>query len=296
MTIEGTLARCGKPLMILCCILAVSLVFTVLVFPLIYLAATSLFDVRPFEHSAAFVGLANYIAVVKDARFIDSAKFTLLYSMASTMGQLASGLVMAFAIAQWRGWWQRALSSALMLPFLLVPSVVVVQIWRYLGDARVGMLTDYFEKLTGQRILMFSPELILGTLVLVSIWVYAPFVMLVMSSRLAQIPQSHLDVVALDGGGWRTTLRHVYVPQLLPAVAAVTALRFVLMATKFDLPYLLLGSGPASANMGPTSVYLYVRTYEEMNYGAGAAAGLIMALVSLVPVWFMLRRSESVPA
>jgi ABC-type sugar transport system permease subunit len=251
----------------------------VVVFPLGYMAAVSLTDRRAFSDDAAFVGLRNYAAVIRDPAFRRAAFNAFLYAGGSTAGQMIVGTAMALLLAQWTKRVQNVLRVLLLAPYMLVPTVITVYVWRFLSDPDVGILTRF----TG--ITLFSPQWVMIGLILVSVWVFAPFVMVLVSARLRQIPRAYYETVALDGAGAWRRFRYVTLPQILPILLATSALRFVLMATKFDLPYLLLGSGPSSLRHGPIAVYLYEVAYERAAHGLACAAAILLCVALLLPIW-----------
>lgn len=264
-------------------VLGIAATFTVVVaaaiFPFGYMLWVSLTDRRAFSSGAAFVGLTNYATVVHDSTFGRAAMNATVYSLGSTLGQVLVGTSMALLLVQWARRAQNALRVLFFVPYMLVPTIVTVYVWRFLCDSQVGVLT----RMTG--VALFTPEWVMVGLIIVSVWVFAPFVMVLVLARLRQIPRSYYDTVTLDGANAWGRFAHVTLPQILPTLVSTAALRLVLMATKFDLPYLLLGSGPSSLRHGPIAVYLYEVTYERGAHGIGCAAAILTCMVLLVPLW-----------
>ena len=260
-------------------LMAIVILLTVeVLFPLGYMGWVSLTDKRAFSDDYSFVGLHNYISVLGDESFRRSAINTLIYALGSGGGQVFVGAGLAMLISAWPRRKQAILAAILIMPYAVVPVVVSVYIWRFLCDMHVGLIT----RLTG--IALFSPEWVTVGLIVVSVWIFSPFVMILVLYRLRQIPSSYYETIAGEGAGSWTLFRYVTLPQVLPTLRATLGLRLILMATKFDLPYLLLGSGPASLRHGTVAVFLYETAYEQMRYGLACASALLLVAGLLIPV------------
>jgi multiple sugar transport system permease protein len=77
----------------------------------------------------------------------------------------------------------------------------------------------------------------------------------------------------------------VLLPQLMPVIALLTVLRFILTYTKFDDVYLLTGGG-AGTEVVSVRVYQFLTRFDV---GAAAAQALVLALVLIVLLVVYLR-------
>lgn len=262
-----------------------TLLLLVVVFPVLYLTYLSFTGHRAFTDTYPFVGLQNYEVLLRNTAFLHSLRNTATYAVGSMAGQVVFGTAVALLVACWPHHLQNYIRALLFTPYVIVPTAVVAQTWRLLGDSKVGLLPG-----------LFAPDYIPMTLIAVSVWCFAPFTMMLVMARIDQIPRSHYDIVALDGGGRWAAFRHVILPHITNTIAATALLRLIIMATKFDLPYLLLGSGLASTRHGPVSIFLFEHTYERMNYGEGCAGAVLVCLALVIPMAVALRGRVLVPA
>lgn len=265
------------------------MLFIAVIFPMFYIGAISLTDHKGYASELNFVGLKNYIQVFGDSAFLIAMKNTLFFATASTSGMIVCGTILAFIVNRWQRKQQYLVQVLFFIPYYTVPLVVVAQIWHFLADINVGIITN----LTGIR--LFTPSYIMFALILVTIWIFSPFVMALVLARLRQIPKALLDSLTLDGAGALDKFRYIIFPHLLPVFISVAVLRFILTATKFDLPYLLLGSGAAAFQHAPVAIYLFEKAYEETSYGVSSAAAMLSLLTLLIPVFFTLRYRFGIP-
>jgi len=249
------------------------------------LIGVSLTSLRGFSSNYSYLGLWNYVEAFRQPEFWRGARNTITYAIGSCIGQTVLGTVMALVLGGWQARTRRAIAIVFFVPYLVVPAVIAVQLWRFLIDPRVGAITLAIHRVTGHETYFMSEGLVMISLIGISTWMFAPFVMLVVSRSIEEIPSRRFEVIALDGGRSADTFRHVVFPAIGPAILGVALLRLVLMATKFDVPYLFLGSGPLSSKFGPTTVLIYELAYERLRYGEASAVGVMMLLTLFLVIW-----------
>lgn len=59
-----------------------------------------------------------------------------------------------------------------------------------------------------------SPHYAMLSIIIVQVWACAPYVMLMMTAGLQQLPTDLYESADLDGAGWFKKLRHITVPLL----------------------------------------------------------------------------------
>ena len=276
-------------LSILAILSVVALLCMAVIFPVFYIGIISLTDHKGYASELNFVGLKNYLQVIDDPAFLLAMKNTLLFASASTLGMIVCGTALALIVYRWPKNQQYFVQMLFFVPYFTVPVVVVTETWRFLADINVGVITQ----LTG--IALFTPDYIMFTVILVTVWVFSPFVMSLVLARLRQIPSALLESLTLDGAGAFAKFRYIIFPHLLPVFISVAVLRFILTATKFDLPYLLLGTGAAAFQHAPVAIYLFEKAYEESNYGVSSAAAMVSLLALLIPVFIAIKYQFCIP-
>ncbi|MCA0339864.1 MAG: sugar ABC transporter permease, partial [Proteobacteria bacterium] len=131
-----------------------------------------------------------------------------------------------------------------------------------------------------------------GTIVLVSVWLWTPFVVTCVLAGLQTIPTQLYEAAHVDGAGpWRQ-FWHITLPGLRSVLVVVILLRGIWMFNKFDLIWLLTKGGPLSQTETlPTLAYR--KSFLEFNLGGGAAvatisffilAGVMLIYLRLFPI------------
>lgn len=249
--------------------------------PLVLLLGASLFRIeltRPWV--GGFVGLANYAAMLEDARFWHSLQVTALYTLSTVALQLLLGLAFALALsAAVRG--QGLLRVAVLLPMILTP-VVVGLVWRtLLLTPRYGLL-DYLSILVGlgSHSWLGEPQLALGAVIVMHTWQWTPFVFLVLAAALAALPVEPYEAALVDGATAWQRFRFLTLPLLRPAIVTVVVIRVIIALRAFDAIYAATGGGPGTATE-ILNLYAYRVAFNSLSLGYGAALTTALLLLTL---------------
>ena len=135
-------------------------------------------------------------------------------------------------------------------------------------------------------------------MILVSVWLTAPYFFLVSMGALQSIPGELTEAARVDGGGRWQIFRRVTLPLLLIAVAPLLIASFAFNFNNFGNIYLLTGGGPAADDQsvaGATDIlitYTYKIAFESgkgNDYGLASAVSIliffIVATISGIAFW-----------
>ena len=269
---------------------AVLFVGAMIVFPLAYAAWISLYDASLGAQSR-FVGLGNYLGLMRDAEFLNAFKVTwLLYAAALSM-QLVIGLWLG-VVLNGVTWARNLVCTIAIAPFML-PPVVVAMMAMVLLDPSVGIV-NWLIGWVGipQQLWLAHPRWVLASVALVDTWQWAPFVALLVLGGLQSLPASVFEAAEVDGViGWR---RFVFVtlPLLGPTLLTAAVLRSVDLLRFFDLVFIATRGGPGNAST-TMNMYAYQQGFEFSRFGWAAASMITLSLVVLctVVVFARLRRA-----
>jgi multiple sugar transport system permease protein len=237
--------------------------------------------------------LDNFDKVFGSPGFWTSLGTTLAYTVGSTAGSLLLGLVAALALRRpFRG--RGLLRGSMLLPYV-APVVAVAFVWevalspqygivnewgaRLLGwDSPIAFLSarDYEASLFGAH---FDLPLALLTVIAFETWRYFPFAFLFLLARLQAVPDGIEEAAKVDGATPSQRFRYVLLPQLMPVIALLSVLRFIMTFNKFDDVYLLTGGG---AGTEVVAVRVYDFLTSRYDVGAASAQALVLAVVLMV--------------
>ncbi|MEU5363917.1 sugar ABC transporter permease [Streptomyces sp. NPDC005925] len=244
--------------------------------------------------------LDNFDQVFDSAGFWSSLGTTLLYTAGSTVGSILLGLIAALALRKpfpGRG----LLRAAMLLPYV-APVVAVAFVWEVALSPQYGVVNDWGRRLFGWDDpiaflstrayevdllgLHFDVPLALLTVIVFECWRYFPFAFLFILARLQAVPDGLEEAAMVDGATPSQRFRHILLPQLMPVMALLCVLRFIMTFNKFDDVYLLTGGG-AGTDVAAVRVYDFLTA--RYDVGAAAAQALVLALSLMILLGFYFK-------
>lgn len=229
----------------------------------------------------------NIDRVLHTPGFADTLWTTVVYSLGGTVGSIALGLVAALVVRRpFRG---RTLVRASMLLPYVAPVVAVTFVWQVMLDPQLGIVNAWGQRLLGwdAPVPFLSQEsTALTTVIVFEAWRYFPFAFLFLLARLQAVPGELEEAARVDGATPTQRFRHILLPQLLPVIALLGVLRFIMTFNKFDDVYLLTG-GAAGTEVVSVRVYEFLTARTDI--GAAAAQAVVLAVVLIVFVLIYLR-------
>jgi multiple sugar transport system permease protein len=233
-----------------------------------------------------WVGLGEYQATLADQVFRTSALNTAVFGVGTVAAELVLGLVLALALTSGGGG-IRVARSLLLVPMIMTPVVVGV-LWRILYFDKG--LVNYLLSLVGLGpILWFvDPGWAFVGVMLVDIWMWTPFVMIVLTAALASLPGEPFRAAQIDGASRWQIFRYLTLPMLLPVLLVTGLLRFMDAIKVFDTIYVLTSGGPGYATEMLSS-YIYKQGLRYFNIGGAAAASWMFLLVIVAIAIVMIR-------
>ena len=265
---------------------AAALVIGVIAVPIIYLVRLSFTDAHAYLPRTNIVGLDNYTALVTSAEFWDSLRLTVGYATSTVAIQLVLGVVVAHLIHQ-RFRARGAIRLIAMAPYM-IPAIIVALVWRWLLEPNNGAYSWIVRTLVpgADGVNLLSPTWVFASLIVVSVWMYTPFVVISVLARLQTIDPSVIEAATMDGAGpWRR-FWYITLPELKPVLLTLVLLRVMFMFTKFDIVYLFAGSGQEVRTL---PLLTFQRIFGESRLGPGATLAVMMFVLLVIFTTVYLR-------
>jgi len=262
----------------------------VTLWPVIYTFVLSFFYAPTGIHQVrTFVGLTNYLNMLKDQTFWQTIGRTLYF----TLGSVGLELILGLAIAQLihsrpPGW--KFLRVSLIIPWA-IPTIVIGAMWRwiYSGDfgalngllMQLGLIKHYIPWLT-------LPNAAMPLVILADVWHMMPFVALILQAALATLPAELDEAAVVDGANAWQVFWKIRFPLLQPAILVALIARTVDAFRVFDIVYIITNGGPAFKTM--TITYLtYLNSFSYGKQGTGAALSFLISLFTMIMAFVYIR-------
>ncbi|MCG5431041.1 sugar ABC transporter permease [Mycobacterium sp. MYCO198283] len=237
--------------------------------------------VRP--DSGEFVGLQNYVDVVKDGTFWQVAVNTVVIIVATVLLSVVLGLLLALLLD--RAFLGRGIVRTLLItPFLVTP-VAGALMWKTAMLDPVFGIVNWI--LPGEGI-DFVSRFPLSSVIVALVWQWTPFMMLLILAGLQSMPREILEAGRVDGAGAFQIFRELTLPHLRRFIELGTVLGAIYLVNTFDQIYMMTQGGPgtASANL---PFYIYQRAFLGFDIGQAAAMGVVVVIFTTVIASFALR-------
>jgi multiple sugar transport system permease protein len=237
----------------------------------------------------AFVGLQNYIDVLKSDQFLPSLGVTLLFTFWSTLGVLLLALGMALVANEHIP--QRAVLRALILLPWSMSAVVTALMWKWIFNPNAGALNGLLYSvglISSYRSWLMSPDTTYLAIVTANVWNTLPFSALVLLAGLQAIPGELYDAAKVDRASLWARFRHVTLPWLSQPILIVLIVQALGGIRIFDIIYLLTGGGPgyATTTLGFAA---YITSFVSTDIGHGNAWSYTVAILTLVIAIFYMK-------
>jgi ABC-type sugar transport system permease subunit len=233
-----------------------------------------------------FVGLENFIDLLQDPLFLNSARVSLAYVVFSCVPVWVLSLALAVLFnREIRA--KNLFRSAAFMP-VVMPMVVNAVVWTFLyhQDGVVNTILGWFgiDPIPWLR----SSTWALWAIVIIGIWRATPYYMVIFLAGLQAIPQEYYEAAKIDGADAWTEFRHITLPLLKPTTLLVMVMSVIVAMKVFAVPLIMTGGGPADATR-VLPLFIYQTAFEFFKMGRAAAMSVFLFAAVMVFTLFQIR-------
>jgi multiple sugar transport system permease protein len=240
-----------------------------------------------------FVWFQNYINFFTDAKFWNTVYISLTYAFLTVGLELLLGLGIALLLRK-QTRLNNFISILLLLPLMTAPALAALM-WKLMTNPNFGILS-YLVSLFGVTDFKWAsdPSTALFTVVLVDIWVYTPFIMILLLAGLRSLPTAPFEAAALDGVPRSFVFFRITLPMLMPYILTATLFRLLDSIQQFDIIYAMTQGGPGDKLL-VFQVQAYLDFFQATNVGRSAALMIILWAITyflsnlFIKQWLKLR-------
>ena len=240
-----------------------------------------------------FIWFQNYIAFFTDPKFWNTLKISLIYAGLTVVVELLLGLAIAILL-QKRSRFNNFVSIILLLPLMTAPALAALM-WKLMTNPNFGILS-YFASMIGFPDMKWGsdPATALFTVTLVDVWVYTPFMMILLLAGLRSLPTAPFEAAALDGVPRSFVFFRITLPMLMPYILTATLFRLLDSIQQFDIIYAMTQGGPGDKLL-VFQVQAYLDFFQSTNVGRSAALMIILWAITyalsnvFIKQWLKLR-------
>ena len=251
------------------------LVFTVA--PIVAAAVLSFFQ-WDLLTAPEFVGVDNFAELARDGDFRSALGHTITFIAGYVPAVMVVGMALALLLNQR----SRLAGVSRVVFFMPVVSawVAIALMWKWMLNSRFGVV-NWLLELVGidGPAWLFERGWAMVSVIMVSVWKDAGFVMILFLAGLQAIPAEHREAALVDGANSWQAFWRVTFPLLTPTVFLVSIILLINSFQVFEQVWILTEGGP----LGSTSVVVEQIVRNAFSFGRmGYAAAMSWVLFAFI--------------
>jgi|YNPBryunderm2012_1023409.scaffolds.fasta_scaffold02627_2 multiple sugar transport system permease protein len=249
------------------------------IFPLLYSLGLSFTDFSAIANQPPnFIGLQNYRDILGDPQLWVYFRNTGFYVVVSVALETLVGFGLALLL--WRKFRGSSLITTLILTPMMLSPVVVGLFWKLIFNPNYGIFNYLLGYPPGRGPdWLGNPTLAIWAVVIVDVWMWAPYVMLLCLAGLSAIPDYLYEAAEIDRASPLFTFWRITLPMVAPLLLIAVLFRTIEAFKTFDLVMGLTGGGPGDATE-LVAVNLYRIAFPNWQTGkASALAYIVLVLI-----------------
>lgn len=241
----------------------------------IYYAFTDYYLLTP--DARKFIGLKNFIQLVKDPIFFKSLLNTLKFVVWIIPLQLGAALGMALIVNK-----QRKGNIFFKVAFFapVVMSLVVISVlWLYLLNPTDGVINAFLQKIgISAQPFLTSPDQAMYTIIFVSAWQGAGYQMLLFLAGLQNISPDVYEASEIDGFSKWAQFRYITMPLLKPTSLFILVTTLISAFKLIIQPMVMTQGGPMNSTM-TVVYYIYQTGFTDRMVGYSSSIALLFGTI-----------------
>ena len=269
---------------------AALVVAAVIIFPWFFTLFMSVHEWK-VSGNVYYVGLTNYLHLLRDQRFLWAVARTLYFTTASVILPVVIGIWAAVCFARkfrLRG----AARTLFILPMMATP-VAIALVWTMMFHPQLGVL-NYLLTSVGlpPSSWVYSADTVIPTLVMVETWQWTPLVMLIVLGGISSLPIDPYEAAVIDGATAWQMFRYLTLPLVWPFVVVAGVMRIIDALKAFDTIFVITNGGPGTASE-TINMLLYQTAFGYYDLGyASAMVVVFFALIMLLSLVLLRTRQQ----
>ena len=273
---------------------------TFMILPIIFMICVA-FTNYDYNHQApaklfTWVGFSNFAKLVDfggsgfGSTFFKVLGWTLVWAFFATFLNYFLGMGVAILINK-KGVKFKKLWRTILVMTIAIPQFVSLLYVSKLFAAD-GLINAYLLKwgwIDTAIPFWTDPTLARITIIVINCWVGIPYLMLITTGILMNIPEDLYESARIDGANAWQMFRKITLPYMLFVTGPYLLTQFTGNLNNFNIIFLLSGGGPTSMSLtgsaGSTDLlvtWLYKMTVNDTNYCMAAVIGIMVFVVTAV--------------
>ncbi len=247
---------------------------------------------------SAYIGFANFRALVDDPRFLNSVWVSIKWEILTVVATMAVAIPLAVLLFEATSPKVRNALCVLFIVPALLPRVSAAFVWRFAFHPLFGLAVYPVRLITGHPIdLLSDPHTAMATVAVVDVWQWGLLFSVVIVKLLETLPPQPLEAARLDHARTWEVYAYVALPMLRGALISLVFVKMIESLRAFDLIYVMTRGGPGITTE-TLDMYAFSQGFIEsgrISYASSMAVLMMIATtVAFTVLWRRVRRWQEV--
>jgi len=235
-----------------------------------------------------FVGLGNFSFLFKRETFWMVVKQSVIFAVSAVLFKALIGFFVAHCVHNVPAKGQRKWRGMLLVPWVIPPAMSTLA-WLWLFDPSYSAFNWLFERIGIAPVpWLGDPYWARFAVILVNVWVGAPFFMIMYLAALKSVPEQLYEAAAIDGANWWQKMWYVTLPMMRNIIAITALFSLIVTFANFDIVRVLTAGGPVDQTH-VFATYAFNLGIQGNDIPLGACVSLFMLPILAVAAIFILR-------
>jgi len=228
-----------------------------------------------------FIGLDNYIQVLRHPDFLASFKNTFSYILWSLIIGFLVPIIIALLITE-TVHLKSFFKVGVYFPNIM-PGMAMVMMWGFFfRPGKTGVLNILLAKIgLDPMVWLTNPKLTIPLIVLTMTWKGAGATSLIYMAGINSINSELYEAATLDGAGILQRIRYITLPNIFSLGKTLLILQIIAVFQILYEPLVMTNGGPNNASISVMQL-VYNYAFRDFNYPAAAALSVMMCIVLII--------------
>jgi raffinose/stachyose/melibiose transport system permease protein len=264
------------------------------IFPVLSAFYYSMTDWNGLAKEFNFIGLNNFIKLIKDdtakQAMINTFKYTTIFTICVNIFGAAMALIFD------KKMYSRNLAKSVFFLPNVFNALIIGYVWSYIYSPIGGIVNSFLELIGLENLSkawLGDMKTVVPAIALAIVWQYTGAHAIMYLAGLQSIPEELYEASYIDGASQLQQFKNITFPLLAPAITINCVWSFIGGLKIFDVIYVMTNGGPADSSQSITTiVYNYAFTSNRFGYATslGVVLFIIVSLLSTTMTSFLRRR------
>ena len=266
------------------CLPLILMVICLIIYPFIYAIFLSMLN----KAETKFVGIGNYLFLFKRETFWLVVQQSIFFALVAVFFKALIGFIAAHSINAIPSKGQRKWRGMLLIPWVIPPALSTLG-WWWLFEPTYSALNWFLKEISLPAIPWLSETFWARfSIILVNIWVGAPFFLIMYLAALKSIPEDLYEAASIDGANYRQKLYYITIPMMKNIISITILFSIIVTFANFDIVRVLTRGGPIDTTH-LFATYAFRVGIESGDIPLGASVSLFMFPILAVLAFIILR-------